>query len=835
MELDEPQPIIRFSLPDPPPSFNGVGTSTQVQPAEAGPSLGSPFNSQVPNDETQATIPWEIEQPVVTTPEQATSEEPTTESIDTPMDEDVDMEPPSFNNVVESTQVLREPPALADPFEIIPSSQPESRDASREESVESRKTDPASTEEVVKGSFPGESQVLPNSQLAYQIAAPAESRKSSLVLETNGEVVVGSIPGESQVEPNSELAYEIAAPPAVSRKSPPVPQAVEEVLGSVPGESQTKPNSELAYQIPVPAEMEAETRKSPPISGEIVAESTPGESQVNPTSDLAEQIPTPVDAEARNSPPVSEEVLAGSIPSETQAKPNSDLAFQISAPVASRKSSPVPAEGVVEPVPDEPYIEPNSQLEYLLAAREEERKSLPASTEVVVGSVPGESQIPPNSHMAYEIAAPQEIIAALPPLLTPTQLSDIEVPETPVASRGDPEDSQLDDLSNDDIIIPETQFGPRRPELTIEDIMNMSQLYPTQSFERSEIEEGEADETFDESMEAGLCAQPELLSQSSSSQLVSKEVKLVGPQDEEEEETQSIPPAPSFGNVQLSTQKHDDLHVLSPSITFYGAGSVPPSTALEASFGGVVTSTQRVAGEKEDEDDISDFTDDKAGQEPPFTPFQQMAVVDLSSPPTTPTRHRRRASVDADDLSPSKKARGPSTSPPVTTPSKTPRQSDSQSSAIVPVHTVREPRAGMVESKVDTAKTPPRTPTKAQPNKFLFALFNQPTQAQLASGPGPTNREGRTPIEETPEYPDSPFGTPTSSVPRPLVATQPQSSPPSMKKPKMGRFNHKPLVPESSGIMAMQYNSQFQIEDNVEAVSTFLKMDVWGDDEIEEF
>jgi len=83
----------------------------------------------------------------------------------------------------------------------------------------------------------------------------------------------------------------------------------------------------------------------------------------------------------------------------------------------------------------------------------------------------------------------------------------------------------------------------------------------------------------------------------------------------------------------------------------------------------------------------------------------------------------------------------------------------------------------------------------------------------------------------TPLMPDSPFSTPPSTLRRP----HPEESPPSMRKPNMARTalgGTRALEPQSSGLFGMEYNSQFQIEENVEAVANFLKDDVWEPDSL---
>lgn len=407
---------------------------------------------------------------------------------------------------------------------------------------------------------------------------------------------------------------------------------------------------------------------------------------------------------------------------------------------------------------------------------------------VVPGSIPGESQLEPQSQLAYAIAAPPPLDGAGvgagvgAGLQLGAQLSLILVPKT---------------------------------ELALSDIVDMDQFYPTQSNASSYRFGAEDASQFQSQIELPVAGPSRLA------------------MEEEEEESQAILPPPSFKQIVTSTQRVpilEEKEVFSALPREEEEEEESQEHLPELSFRQVITSTQAPYGKGSNKVQGPSGQTSKMSAHLPSTPFQQTTGIDLSSPPTTPTRRRRGKSDEGVETP--KRARSSRESTP-TTPSRTPHVPESviegESSMMPIVRRVREPRVPNTRASAEP-KDKPTSPVK----KFKFSLLNQPTLESIplegkkvAPLPSVKPKHG---VEETPDIPSSPFGTPSASVPLPAYML---SSPPSMTKPRMTRIDPKPLEPESSGLLGMRYNSQFQIEDNVEAVSHFLKEDVW--DEIEEY
>lgn len=107
----------------------------------------------------------------------------------------------------------------------------------------------------------------------------------------------------------------------------------------------------------------------------------------------------------------------------------------------------------------------------------------------------------------------------------------------------------------------------------------------------------------------------------------------------------------------------------------------------------------------------------------------------------------------------------------------------------------------------------PKTPTKGSSGRIFHAI---------------TTPQGKDVLQVTPHLEDSPFSTPPSAIRRHLFS---EESPQSLKKPNFGTSaGPGKLQPQSSGLFNMEYNSQFQIEQNVDDISEFLSNDVWEAD-----
>lgn len=297
--------------------------------------------------------------------------------------------------------------------------------------------------------------------------------------------------------------------------------------------------------------------------------------------------------------------------------------------------------------------------------------------------------------------------------------------------------------------------------------------------------------------------------------------------------------APSFESVIQSTQASKAVdepfererrgRIASPKGTVQES-----SNAL--SFNGVVTSTQQPAALPSLS--LSPESKDKSAVVEILAPSSQ------PSPPSTPSpvdRKRKRAVADE----------GPPSSP--SGPSTPKRATRATTSSNIPSSSTLTPPAtptaidttptNKILRKGSQAKDVYRTPTSAKRYTNLADLvkpisLNKPTTLSALNKASPKNPRspstpsgsGRRLSKLTPTMGDSPFSTPPSVIRRALVA---EESPPSMRKPRMmAMAGNGALQPQSSGLFGLDYNSQYQIEENIDEVANFLKEDVWDADDV---
>jgi hypothetical protein len=237
------------------------------------------------------------------------------------------------------------------------------------------------------------------------------------------------------------------------------------------------------------------------------------------------------------------------------------------------------------------------------------------------------------------------------------------------------------------------------------------------------------------------------------------------------------------------------------------------------------------------------------GQSSPeiLVPCSQTSEITPATSPT-PSRKRKRSIEETEDR--------------VQTSAPSPSTPKHASRLAIPSSTLTPPRTPSVKdvnvSKGEAARDVYRTPTSARrltnladlvrPFKAGSSSSTSPNRLNLADLGKASPKGSRTPTRGvtirsfaalgkekdkniTPLGPDSPFSTPPSAVRRLLDR---EESPPSLRKPGMARTAFgatKTSEPQTSGLFGMEYNSQFQIEENVEEVADFLKRDVWDDEE----